>query len=182
MITGSKIVLLPYESSDYAKIVEWHKDPLFDDVMSDELRDKGETDIISFYQQFFPPNGRIFVGGIKKGSGYQRIGIVGLTNIDWKNRKAEIYGGIGPKDLRAQGYGIDAIETVVDWARKQLGLHRIYAIVKAHNEPAIRSLVEAGFRREGDMKDAHFQDGNFINKVMLASVPERYTLGHKRRQ
>jgi len=182
MIEGTKTYLVPYESSDYGLIVKWHKDPLFDDVMSDEVREKGETDIVPWYNQFFPPQGRIFMGMAKKGSKFVKIGVVALAHIDWKNRKAELFGGIGEKEYRASGHGIDAIETVVNWSRKQLGLHRIYAIVKAHNEPAIRSLSEAGFRREGDMKDAHFQDGNFINKVMMASVPEKYTLGHKRRQ
>jgi len=185
MIKGKKVVLLPYASADWNLLEAWHQDPWFDDVMSDEIRGKDQSDIISMYKRFSPPNGRLFMGArISKNQEEipVKIGMVAITNIDWKNRKAEIVGGIGPVDLRNKGYGIDAIETVVDWARRQLGLHRIYAIVKAHNEAAIKSLQAAGFKIEGAMKDAHFQDGNFINKVMLANTPEKYTLGHRRRK
>jgi len=190
ILKGEKVYLIPYDETSIGLLVKWHEDDVFDDVMSDERSPKSIIDIKNIYSRFLPPRGRLFIGAIKpidelKDEEKQKlspekkkemeklipIGIIALADIDWKNRKAELFGGIGFKEMRNKGYGIDAIKTILNWARKELGLHRIYAYVKAHNKIAINSLKTAGFKVECEMKDAIYQDGKFINKVLMANVP-----------
>lgn len=190
MIKGERVYLMPVTDLSMMLIAKWHEDEWFDDVMSGERGPKSVIDLKNMYQQFMPPYGRLFMGCIRpseimeakdiaKLSDTQKVssnelvqvGVVALANIDWKNRKAEIYGGIGETGLREKGLGIDAMRTIIHWARLELGLHRIYAYVKEHNQIAINSLKTAGFTLECMMKDAAYQDGKFINKALLAATP-----------
>ena len=191
MIKGDRVTLVPVNDITMALIVKWHEDPWFDDVLSNECSPKSANDLRNFYAQFLPPAGRIFAATIVPLDGMDekdkekldnkqkdmlaqpmQIGIIALTNIDMKNRKAEIFGGIGEPTLREKGYGIEGLGLMVKWARKELGLHRIYAYIKEHNQLAINSMKSAGFVLECMMKDATYQDGQFINKALMSSVPK----------
>ena len=191
MIKGERVYLMPFNDLSLLLVQKWHEDEWFDDVMSGERGPKSSVDIKNLYQGFMAPHGRLFVVCIKPSEIMDKasidalnpsqkekideliqVGVVALTNIDMKNRKAEIYGGIGDKTLREKGLGIDTIQVMVKWARKELGLHRIYAYVKEHNQIAINSIKTAGFTLECMMKDACYQDGKFINKAMLACTPK----------
>jgi len=173
MIVGDGIYLVPYTQETLALLTAWHNtDPWFDDVMSDVPGPKSVLEIQSIYNNFLPPKGRLFVGGIKKDDKgtVVPIGVVALSNIDPKNRCAEIYGGIGFEAERAKGFGNAAIKAVIKWARSELGIHRVEAWVKSHNKLAINTLMACDFVIECEMKDKIFQDGQFRNMTLLANT------------
>ena len=55
------------------------------------------------------------------------IGMVGINNINYKNKEAE-FGRfiIGNKQFRNKGYGCDAVRTLISFAFNKLGMGKIY--------------------------------------------------------
>jgi diamine N-acetyltransferase len=96
------------------------------------------------------------------------IGNIGLYQIDWKNRKAEYAIMIGDKASWRQGFGLDASQALLNFAFKELNLHRIFLYVLAHHERAIRLYEKAGFTVEGRLREDNFRDGAYRDTLVMA--------------
>ena len=91
------------------------------------------------------------------------IGIVMLTNIDWKNRCAQSHSKIANGDFRGRGYGTMASAALVNYAFKELNLHCIYSHVLEHNEASKRVREKIGFIKEGILRDRVYKNGKYHN-------------------
>jgi RimJ/RimL family protein N-acetyltransferase len=171
-VEGEEVDLKPFAEKILSDLFVWHEDPVFDEMTSSEIGPKSIVDLKNMYNQFMPPNGRLFT--VVKHGQVKPIGIVALANIDMKNRQAEIFGGIGLKETRNKGYGPESLRLMMNWGINQLGLQRIYAYVKANNQESCNMLVKAGFKKETEIKDAIYQNGSFSNRILMG-----YTLSSK---
>ena len=50
---------------------------------------------------------------------------------------------------------------------KTLNLNRIYLRVYENNLRAIRVYEKTGFRQEGQLRQAHFQDGSYMDVILM---------------
>ncbi len=102
------------------------------------------------------------------------IGTVALIHIDWKNRNAELDIGIGEKDHWGKGYGTEAITAILNFAFRELNLHRVGLIVFDFNGRAIRCCEKCGFRHEGRAREALFQDGCYHDVLFMGILKEEF--------
>lgn len=56
-------------------------------------------------------------------------------------------------DFRGQGYAIEAVRAVFDWARRVHGIHRFRASVAPDNERSHNLITKLGFVRTGEQWD-----------------------------
>ena len=90
-------------------------------------------------------------------------------NIDWRNRQAEVGISIGEERFWSQGYGRDAMVLMLRHGFLNLGLNRIYLRVVFETNPrAVHSYEKAGFVHEGRMRQAYYQDGKFIDDLLMS--------------
>lgn len=106
---------------------------------------------------------------VKKGDDWISVGNLGFMNFDQCERSAEISIFIGEKNLWDKGYGSQAIQLMLKHGFENLNLNRIFLRVYETNERGIRSYEKAGFQHEGRMRQARFQQGRYID-VLLMSV------------
>jgi RimJ/RimL family protein N-acetyltransferase len=100
----------------------------------------------------------------------EAIGEVGLVGISWPNRRAGLSIFMLPGSRRA-GLGHEAIDLLVDWAHRELGLHRIEIRTLPENA-AMRALAEAtDFTCEGIQRDYTYERGRFVDHVVYARLP-----------
>ena len=98
------------------------------------------------------------------------IGTIGLKNIDWINRNAELYISIGNYPQTGAGYGTDAVKTMITYCFRSLNLHKIYLHVFETNTRAINSYKKSGMVQEGILKDHHFQNGRYENVIVMSII------------
>ena len=91
------------------------------------------------------------------------IGWVALSDVQLKNRGAELSLAIVPKTNRRQGFATDALNTICRFAFYELGLHKIRLSVHSNNEAAIKLYEKIGFQREGVDREGLFQDGKWLD-------------------
>ncbi|HET7560092.1 MAG TPA: GNAT family protein [Limnochordia bacterium] len=77
------------------------------------------------------------------------IGDIELDHITWRSGEAELRIRIGEKSLWNQGYGSDAVATLLQHAFAGMHLRRVYLRVYRFNARAIRCYEKCGFRKEG---------------------------------
>jgi [ribosomal protein S5]-alanine N-acetyltransferase len=99
------------------------------------------------------------------------IGGAGLR-VNPDQHRAAFWIGLFVADLRGKGLGRQITRLILDWAFRDLGLHRVDLEVLATNHRAIRCYLACGFRQEGVRREAElYPDGwqDFIEMAVLAS-------------
>jgi RimJ/RimL family protein N-acetyltransferase len=119
------------------------------------------------------PDVAIFAIRVKRGD--RLVGVCQLHTISALHRSAELQIRIGEASARSRGYGTEAVRLLVDFAFRDLNLHRVWLRVFTSNTRARKAYVAAGFVEEGVMRDAAFIDGRFVDVVVMGLLrPARF--------
>ena len=87
------------------------------------------------------------------------IGMIGLMNLDFKSKKAEVGYWLGKK-YWGKGIAKEALILILKFAFSNLKLNRIYAKVKSKNISSSKLLEKCNFKLEGRLR----KDGKFKGK------------------
>lgn len=96
------------------------------------------------------------------------IGSAYLRDIDMTHKKAEYGIFIGEKDALSCGYGTQVAKLALQYAFKELGLHKVMLRVLAGNERAKRSYEKAGFVQEAYLKDEVCLENGYRDVILMA--------------
>lgn len=97
------------------------------------------------------------------------LGCIGLQHIDWKNRcGSQLFLLIDHVALHnySLAYGLYAAEAIVlflDFAFRELNLHRIEAETLAFNRKVLRAIEKSGFRHEGVKRECVYRGGRYVD-------------------
>ncbi len=170
MIIGKRVRLRGIEKSDLPRFVEWLNDPEVNRGLSLVVPLSTPQEESWFEGLKNKPIDEHPLGiEVQTPKGWLLVGNLSLMNIDWRNRLAEVGIFIGEKRYWSQGYGRDAMVLMLRHAFFNLGLNRVFLRVFETNPRAVHSYEKAGFVHEGRMRQAQYQDGKFID-VLLMSV------------
>ncbi len=100
------------------------------------------------------------------------VGSVYIRDIDTIHHKGEYGIFIGEESARGKGVGTAAARQMIEYAFKELKLHRLFLRVFADNEQAIKSYKKAGFRKEAYLKDDVCIAGKYCDIVLMAVINE----------
>jgi RimJ/RimL family protein N-acetyltransferase len=115
-----------------------------------------------YYNQIQTSTNQVVLAIVLKETG-QHVGCIGLHNIDWVHRYAELGIVIGEKEAQGKKIGKQAWKVISDYGFETLNLHRIYAIIADENIPSIKSAEAAGFKLDGVLRDFLYKNGRYIN-------------------
>lgn len=103
-------------------------------------------------------------------AGGNAVGVVTLTDIDYKNGNAEVHIKLSIDNVRGKGYGTDALMAITKYAFDELRLKCIYARVSYHNEASRRLFQKCGFKEEGILKSRVFKRGEYIDVISFSKI------------
>lgn len=170
-ILGKRIRLRAIERSDIPAFVHWFNDPEIRKYLRMYMPFSQAQEERWFEAHLQDQSSLIF--GIETLDG-KLIGNIGLHDITWKDRHAYLGIVIGEKDYWGQGYGADAITTLLNFAFTQMNLHRVFLTVYDYNQRAIRCYEKCGFKHEGCMRQAHFYDGKYYNELVMGVLRDEF--------
>lgn len=96
---------------------------------------------------------------------HQTIGLVDIMNFNPQNRRAEM-GIVVQEAFRQKGYGKDAIQEVMRYAKEVLHLHQLYVVVNSSQKPTIGLFLRMGFKETCQLKDWLY-DGEVYHDATL---------------
>lgn len=104
------------------------------------------------------------------------VGLVGLLNIDYRNRKAEDYMLIGEHDFKGKGIATRAGHLNQLYGFEYLNLNKIYAFTEVDNDRAIKLDLRRGFVIEGELKEDLYMHGRYIDRYCLGIFKKNYII------
>jgi RimJ/RimL family protein N-acetyltransferase len=165
MLQGKRVRLRAIERSDISRCVAWLNDPEVIRYLTLYMPLSHE-DEARWFEQYLQDSRRKVLA-IETETG-EYIGNIGLEAIDWKNRCAELGIFIGEKAFWGQGYGTDAVRTLLRFAFEELNLNRVELRVFAFNERARRCYLHCGFVEEGRQRQAHYTEGRYHDVILMS--------------
>ncbi len=146
ILSGEKIYLkILREENASEEYCSWLNDPEVNKYL--ETR-KVTLEQLCDYIKERVDNPNNFFWGIFLKENDQHIGNIKLEPIDYDQKVSNFGILIGDKNQWGKGYGTDATRLAVDFAFKELGLHKVELGVISENLAAIRAYEKSGFRLE----------------------------------
>ena len=115
-----------------------------------------------------------FIFGIVEKTSDRLVGVVGLPQIDYRNRHSSFGSFIGDKSKWGKGYGTEATFLTVQYAFGTLNLNRVWLHVSADNPAAIRAYEKVGFRKEGLLRQHLYRDGQHLDILAMAVLRDEW--------
>jgi len=101
------------------------------------------------------------------------IGIIGLEGFASPNRDAVLPLFID-KSVRRNGIGLRATALVMDFAFRQLGLHRVTSYYREDNVRTEELTQQIGFKIEGRMRQAWFAEGQNFDMIVVGLLRDEW--------
>lgn len=95
------------------------------------------------------------------------IGAISLEHFNWIERSAVLGIFIGDEKYRNNGYGVEAINLLLEYGFKYLNLHSIRLSLLAINERAHKCYLKCGFKDTGRSREEIFLNGKYYDKLHM---------------
>jgi RimJ/RimL family protein N-acetyltransferase len=171
---GRRVRLRALEETDLERCYQWINDPEVTQHLMARFPISVHDERKWLLQASSGENDKSFAIETLEG---EHIGNTGLHRIDARDRSAELGIMIGAKEKWAQGFGTDALLTLLQFAFEEINLHRVYLRVNADNPRAIRCYEKCGFVLEGTLRDAIFRQGRYKDQLIMSVLAHEYFKG-----
>lgn len=111
---------------------------------------------------------------VKDNSTIKNIGIIGLFNIDLKNKKAGYYITIGEKEYQGKGLAKKATVKFLYDCFMNYDLEKIYLYTDTGNSNAQALYERLGFKQEGLLRKELYYNGQFIDRYYYGILREEF--------
>lgn len=121
--------------------------------------------LIKVLMDSFDSNSAITWGVFEKGKD-KLMGTAGFWQIEKNNFRGEI-GYLLHKDLWGKGIMHEILAAIISYGFNEINLNAIVGICNPVNEASIKLLERHNFKKEGQLSDALFFEGQFYDSVVF---------------
>ena len=102
------------------------------------------------------------------------IGMCGLHHGRAEDRHASLGIMVGDKSYWSNGYGSDAVMTLLRFAFEEMNLNKVELGVFDFNERAIACYQKCGFIEDGRRREHYFQSGRYWDIIDMSVLRREY--------
>jgi len=165
MLIGEKTIIRAMNLDDIKYLLEWREDPEISFFLGKELPISIEMQK-RWYEKTLNDNSKKKF--IIETNDHKVIGMLGIMDIDLKNRHCECGITIGVKEYWGQGFAVDTLKVIITFLFKEWNMNRIYAKIFEYNEKSMNLFKSLDFQVDGKMKDFIYTDGKFYDMFVLS--------------
>jgi len=163
VIEGARVVLRPLNETDLETVCKWDTDYYI--AAAAGPSDDRHLDTRSDYERILRSRtARMFAIETRDGT---LIGDIGVVEISWRKREAELVVRIGDIRYRGKGYGQEAINALLRHVFINTKLDRVYLRVFSDNARAIKCFLKCGFQKRWVMTPRADRAGEPSRRIIL---------------
>lgn len=172
-IYGKKVLLRAMEPEDMEMLREMINDPEIERMVGGWSFPVSKHEQMRWYERVIDDkrNLRFIIEDIATRTA---VGMISLTDIDWKNREAVYAIKLRSDAPKQQGYASDSEFTLMRFVFEELQLHRLSSEVLEYNLPSIIMTEKCGAQREGLKRSAVYKDGAYHNVICYGVLYEDF--------
>ncbi len=162
-----------HSPSNLPTVLRWYADPEVARLTRYSLQPMPREEVERFFQTRLLSTESVAYGIHLRTSG-RLIGLTTFSSLDPDNGSVLFHITIGESDAWGHGYGTEAARLMLWLAFERIGLHRVGLTVFAFNERAIRSYEKAGFRIEGQLREAIMRDDRYWDEIQMGILRDEW--------
>jgi RimJ/RimL family protein N-acetyltransferase len=172
---GARVKMTPLQLENIYTHFEWNNDRELNRLDS-EVPYVEET-FFEFKQRFddlvFSPSplSRDFEIHAEDGT---LIGVAYVASISRHHRHCLVGVTIGDRRYWGRGYGRESLEMLLGFCFDELGMHRVAAETFEYNTAWRKVVEDAGFSREGTVREYLLRDGRYWDKEIYSILEPEY--------
>lgn len=174
-IMGRKTRLRAIESADAPLLREMINDPAIEEAVGGWGFPVSESEQLRWIerQSESAQTKRFMIDGIGT-SDPSTIGMIYFTDLDWKNRSAEMGIKLATDAPRRQGYATDAVHALLTYLFDELQMNRVSMVILATNAASVGLFEKCGAVREGTLRRAVYKKGRYIDAYVYGILKDEY--------
>ena len=184
MIKTDRLILRPFEKSDFDEVLSYYSLPDVQRYLDWKARDKSEAraafESMRKQTRLTRPGDILTFAVLRKADG-KVMGHVSLKWTDATAGQAEIRFALGPM-FRRKGYGSEAVKAAIDYGFAQHKFHRIFARTAGRNEASASLLKHLGMRLEAHYREHALFQGEWDEELHFAILDREWQRGSKVRE
>lgn len=166
--TTQNVVLRPMRPEDVPAVVRWRTDPVaarfcgWDHPENAPARLEGR-----YLPAVMDPEGADawhFIVEMEGGP----VGVASYDHLDLHHRSCRVDILLGDRAAWGRGVGPRALQRLLNLLFEACGLHRVWLVVNAENQRAIRCFRRVGFREEGVERGAERWEGRWADRLRMS--------------
>jgi len=170
ILQGKRIMLRSLTEADITEeYLSWLNDPEVMAYMESKHLTHTMISLKKFVAETIKDKSTIFLAIIADN---KHIGNIKLGPINTIHKHGDIGIMIGNKAYWGKGHATEAIKLLVQFAFKELHLHKLTAGFYSNNAASIKAFMNAGFREEGRLKQQFRFGQGYVDKVCLGLIQE----------
>lgn len=115
-----------------------------------------------------------FLFAIRPLSTNDLLGLLELDGVMWSHGTSFVSIAIGEAENRGKGYGREAMQLALEFAFRELNLHRVCLTVFSYNLAAINLYESLGFIREGIYREHLQRDGQRHDMILYGQLHDEW--------
>lgn len=175
-LNSERLILRRFTNSDLASFLAYRNDPEVARYQSwDSCTEQEALEFIQGMESLQPGvPGEWFQFAVElKETG----GLAGdcAMKVDEEERYRAEIGYTLSREHQGKGYASEAVACLLDYALRDLGLHRVVAITDQENRASVALLERLGLRREGSFVQNAWFKGRWTSEYLYAILEEEWT-------
>jgi RimJ/RimL family protein N-acetyltransferase len=177
MLEGTTVRLRAIEAADLERIHTWMNDPEVRRYVA--IRYPGPRESEERWRKESAANS--FAGGVRlaiETKDGRHIGNLDLRDVRPEDRAAQMGIIIGEKEYWNNGYGTDAVITLLRFAFHEMNLNRVSLHAFEFNERGLACYRKCGFREEGRLREHYYAEGRYWDSIVMAILRHEFDQLH----
>jgi diamine N-acetyltransferase len=170
---GERVGLGPFRRELIPALHRWFNNMPTDRTQGDLPGPRTLERVTAWYDRIAAGNGERVCFAIYELASDTAIGMVWLSDIDYRHRTASFGISIGDEAVRGRGYGTETTRLILDYAFRALGLRNVMLEVYSNNPAGLRAYEKAGFRIIGRRRASYRLGSQVHDEIMMEAVATR---------
>ena len=174
VLMGRRLVLREPTRADGESLFAYTSDPAITRFLAfDSPRTIDETDKFITRCEEYRRQDREYVFVIADRVSDGARGVTALRHVDYGARTAQIGTWVRREDW-GRGVNLESKGLLLDYAFRELRLHRIEARIATGNHRSVKALERIGARQEGVLRDSFYKGGHFHDQLLYAILADEW--------
>jgi diamine N-acetyltransferase len=169
-MTSKQVRLARLSQSDLCDIMQWINDPSVMGYFAGHQSAISMDDELKYIEKMQEsPNDFVWSVFDKDSGDY--VGQCSINMIHWPAKNGRIFMAI-TSEQQHKGYAPAILEALIERGFAQLGLHKLWLIVREENKASQAKYAKAGFKTEGVLLDEYYVQGRYHNMVRMSILSD----------
>ena len=163
-----KLLKVEEVTDDY---VNWLNDSTINQYLESRFVRYTKESVKAYVKSFYGTKDKM-LWGIFLVNNNLHVGNISFSEIKWNHRIGVVGIALGRRECFGKGYATEALQLIIEYAFKTLGLRRLEAGMYANNKASLNLFKKLGFKQEANLRKRYKYNAKYVDGLIVGLLKE----------